>query len=82
MNTPITDRLQLKLGGSRVVRLEDARRLETDRAALMEALDKIASRHVIAGSAGDFRQGQLDALAACRDVSMTALSAARENFPS
>jgi hypothetical protein len=60
---------------------DTARKLELDRAALMEALNKIANRHVIAGSTGDYREGQLHALASCRDVSSAALAAARANFP-
>jgi len=77
MNTPITDRLQLKLGGSRVVRLEDARRLETDRAALMEALEGFPSDSDYP-NAEEFRS-------ACskwwKGNAITALSAARANFP-
>lgn len=86
MKTPITDAATSdcicnSCQGRDVVPRKVAVALELDRAALMEALERITNRHVIAGSTGDYRQGQLDALAACRDISVAALSAARANFP-
>ena len=45
--------------------------------AAVDALRKIADRHVIAGSTGDYRQGQLDALAETRQVAAEALKKAQ-----
>ena len=67
MNTPITDAAELLL-----FKPEDmadlARRLETDRAALMEALDHLQKKHERITSLIDW-------------PSTKALSAARANFP-
>jgi len=80
MNTPITDRLQLKLGGSRVVRLEDARRMERDRAALIEALgDCIGWTHraIDLEVSGSMQLAQKLSVEKANNT----LAAARANFP-
>jgi hypothetical protein len=89
MKTPLTDKLSSAFADDECASFADAdfemlvhaRCLELDRAALMDALEKIANRYVIAGSTGDYRQGQLDALSSCREVAESALAAARANFP-
>jgi hypothetical protein len=76
MKTPITDRLAGPAGNfvrnAHVLHASHARRLELDRAALMDALQHIASR--------DWIENALNPQDAA-GIAERALAAARANFP-
>lgn len=75
MKTPITDRLANPAGdfvrNTKVVHVSHAKKLELDRAALMEALRNLVNmtEHLVSEDTG------------CLPEARSALSAARANFP-
>jgi hypothetical protein len=75
MKTPITDAAEVWFT-HKYVPSEVSRRLELDRAALMEAVDTLT---LVVGLTPI--KGNLEALQESMDAARSALAAARENFP-
>jgi hypothetical protein len=80
MNTPITDKFsdypQDFLTSDKVIHADLARRLEIDRAALMEAVDTLT---LVVGLTPI--KGNLEALLEALHLARAALTTARANFP-